>query len=181
MLFRGILVWWCHPCKLQTKEYNFLPVRRKAGNVVHQTRGKQRNSSPSSHGQDVPGLLSLLCWSHSWTQLVTTGPTRMLPSLRCCSDERSWQDSTTSREGKLRRSLWWTRPAVQVQSRILQNIRCRNEPTYADCIYFTSWQTKARLKVHFIYERSWSRLWITTPPLPRHKVIHFIIWNFYNE
>ena len=74
----------------------------------------------------------------------------MLARLPCCSDERSLQDSLNRPNWQLRRSLGRSRPPVQVQSRILQNISNREkcEPTDADYIYFTSPQTNCGLKQH---------------------------------
>ena len=150
MLFRGILVWRRHSWYLHTKEYNPLPFRRTAWKFVHQGCGTQSKIPPTSHSQDVLGLKWLLCWSRSWTELVTTHPlSKMVPSLRC-SDERSLQYGIRRRYWHLRRSLGWSRPRVQVQSRILQNISNREKckPPYADYIYFTSQQRNCGLEQH---------------------------------
>ena len=129
-LIRGTLVWWRHSCKHQTKEYNSPPVRRTAGKPVHQSCGTQSMTSPTSHSQDGLGLLQLLCWSHSWTQLVTKHPsTTLLSRLQCCSDERSLQDSMAGSQWQTRRSLGRSGPPCyivpsgppdQVQIRIQQ-------------------------------------------------------------
>ena len=134
VLFRGILVRWRHPWNSRQKNtmtYLFLPILPvlpdgAAGKFVHQCCGTNSNTSPRCRSQGVPGLLWLLRWSYSWTQLEAMRPIRCLVArLLCCSDELGLQDSTAWRYWQLRRSLGWSGSLVQVESCILQNINNR--------------------------------------------------------
>ena len=99
-----------------------LPVGGRAGNAVHQSCGTQNKSPPGCHRKNVPGLLWLLSWSHSLTQLVTKHRSVFLvPNLRSCSDELGLHKIPPRCYWLLRQSLGWSGPAVQGRRCILQN------------------------------------------------------------
>ena len=99
----------------------FLPVGGTAGNAAHQSCGTRSKSTPGCYRRNVPGLLWLLCWSHSLTQLVTMHrDVCLVPNLHSCSDELGLQK--TGCYWLLRQSLgWWSGSEVQEGSCILKN------------------------------------------------------------